>query len=346
MFKQIFGIVLVLVLIIVRATSGFSLQNLTRVTREKRAANVRLLNCYCDDLNKLCQFSDAIDLRITNEECPDKCEKGQAKYCDIGFGMTNEVCGLRKLTTTSLPEGVANLGEYPWHVAILQELKKKLYKVGAGVLITSNHVLTVAHKVSSIPQTSLIIRIGDTSDYGEDICRRFDYRVQFMITHPTFDDNIGDDIALLRLTSSVPLANNPHINFACLPMEVPKAKKRCWVSGWSEEPYRNFGASIYMKEVNVPIVDDNECEARLQTTRLSHNFKLDKKSLICAGGEPGKDSCSGDGGAPLICERANGQWEVVGLVAGGVSCGQPIPGLYVNVRNYVPWIHEQIANTC
>ncbi|XP_044592573.1 phenoloxidase-activating factor 2-like [Cotesia glomerata] len=260
--------------------------------------------------------------------------------------MINQVCGLRKLTTTFLPEGVANLGEYPWHVAILQDNKSNRYKVGAGVLITSNHVLTVAHKVSSIPQASLVIRIGDTSDYGEDICRRFDYRVQFMMIHPKFDGNIVNDIALLSLASAVPLANNPHINFACLPLEVPKVKRRCWVSGWSEEPYNHLGASIYMKEVDVPIVDNNECEARLQTTRLSHNFKLDKKSLICAGGEPGKDSCSGDGGAPLVCERTNGQWEVVGLVAGGVSCGQPIPGLYVNVKNYIPWIHEQIANSC
>ncbi|KAG8035130.1 hypothetical protein G9C98_001620 [Cotesia typhae] len=345
MFKQIIGIVLVyLILIIVKATSGFTLQNLTRVTHEKRVGNLRLLNCYCDNLSKLCKFDDSIDLRIVNEECPDKCPENQAKYCDIGIGMTNEVCGLRKLTTTSLPEGIANLGEYPWLVSIYQENKKS--KIGAGVLITSNHVLTVAHKVSSIPQASLVISIGDTSDYGNDICRQFDYRVQYKMIHPKFDGNIGDDIALLKLATTVPLANNPHINFACLPVEALKAKKRCWVSGWSEEPYYHHKLSISMKEVQVPIVDSNECEARLKTTRLSHNFKLDKNSLICAGGEPGKDSCTGDGGAPLVCERPNGQWEVVGLVAGGVSCGQSIPGLYVNVKNYIPWIYEQISNSC
>lgn len=39
---------------------------------------------------------------------------------------------------------------------------------------------------------------------------------------------------------------------------------------------------------------------------------------MCAGGEPGKDACTGDGGAPLMCEVA-GQHYITGLVAWGIS---------------------------
>lgn len=46
-----------------------------------------------------------------------------------------------------------------------------------------------------------------------------------------------------------------------------------------------------MKEVNVPIVDQRECERLLRATRLGANFMLDKSSFICAGGEKGKDAC-------------------------------------------------------
>lgn len=80
----------------------------------------------------------------------------------------------------------------------------------------------------------------------------------------------------------------------------------------------------------------------MRQTRLGGRFILDR-SFICAGGEPGKDACEGDGGSPLICE-VNGIWKVAGLVSWGIGCGQPgIPGVYVNVANFRPWI-DSIVN--
>lgn len=39
----------------------------------------------------------------------------------------------------------------------------------------------------------------------------------------------------------------------------------------------------------------------------------------------------------------NGQktWNVVGLVAWGIGCAQSsIPGVYINIHNYLKWINE------
>lgn len=60
---------------------------------------------------------------------------------------------------------------------------------------------------------------------------------------------------------------------------------------------------------------------------------------MCAGGETGKDACTGDGGAPLVC-FVRGQWYVAGIVAWGVNCAQNIPGVYMNVTSYIPWIQN------
>lgn len=48
----------------------------------------------------------------------------------------------------------------------------------------------------------------------------------------------------------------------------------------------------------------------------------------------------GDGGAGLVCQ-ANSMWYVVGLVAWGIGCGSVnVPGVYINVTNYISWIQS------
>lgn len=50
----------------------------------------------------------------------------------------------------------------------------------------------------------------------------------------------------------------------------------------------------------------------------------------------------GDGGSPLVCQLAN-RWFVAGLVSWGIGCGNGnIPGVYVNVANFQPWIQQTI----
>lgn len=60
-------------------------------------------------------------------------------------------------------------------------------------------------------------------------------------------------------------------------------------SGWGKNDFANTGAyQAIMKEVDVPIVDTNNCQTQLRTTRLGSSFVLDSTSFMCAGGEAGK----------------------------------------------------------
>ena len=46
----------------------------------------------------------------------------------------------------------------------------------------------------------------------------------------------------------------------------------------------------------------------------------------------------------LRCFFISGLWHVVGLVSWGIGCAQPeVPGVYVNVFNYLDFITEQSA---
>lgn len=62
-----------------------------------------------------------------------------------------------------------------------------------------------------------------------------------------------------------------------------------------------------LRKVELPIVDRTDCQTRLRSTKLGQYFQL-HGSFICAGGEMNRDTCRGDGGGPLICQAATGQF--------------------------------------
>ena len=63
------------------------------------------------------------------------------------------------------------------------------------------------------------------------------------------------------------------------------------MSGWGKDAFGGGGAyQQVLKEVDVPVLLDFDCERKLKRTRLGLDFVL-HPSFVCAGGEEGKDSC-------------------------------------------------------
>jgi len=70
------------------------------------------------------------------------------------------------------------------------------------------------------------------------------------------------------------------------------------------------------------------------------------QSFTCAGGESGKDTCTGDGGSPLVCPdpKNPGRYYQAGLVAWGIGCGDKnVPGVYTDVSQFKQWVDEEMA---
>lgn len=123
-----------------------------------------------------------------------------------------------------------------------------------------------------------------------------------------------------------------------------KINSRCWVAGWGKNDFNAGAFQAIQKEVDVPVKSPAECQSSLAATRLGPSFVFDSASFLCAGGEVGKDACTGDGGSPLICELS-GRWFVAGMVAWGIGCGASgVPGVYVNTATYVPWILSTMSS--
>ena len=199
-----------------------------------------------------------------------------------------------------------------------------------------------------LENSNLIVRLGEWSfaSTSEEFPHQ-DIRVVRRSIHPNYSGNPyhHNNIALLFLERPADLQLN--VNIICLPNEHEVFDHmKCVSTGWGKKAFgRQQKYSEIMKKVTLPLKDHRQCEAALRSTnKLGNNFFL-HDSYLCAGGD-GQDTCEGDGGSPLVCQRMDGSrtYVQVGIVAWGIGCNTPgLPAAYTDVRKMMPWIRSEIA---
>lgn len=240
-------------------------------------------------------------------------------------------------------EGETYFGEFPWQVAILKKDGLDSVYVCGGTLFNGQFVITAAHCVEQYDRYSLTVRMGEWDVNNEnEFYQHVESDISALYIHPEYQKiNLFNDIAVLRLSTPPNLANNPHIGSICLPDRMINFDgQRCWASGWGKDAFGQTGNfQNVLKKVSLPVIGNALCERQLRRTKLGYSFHL-HDGFLCAGGERGKDACKGDGGGPLVCHHGNG-FHLAGVVSWGVGCGQPdVPGVYVKVSEYLPWIES------
>ncbi|KAJ8684384.1 hypothetical protein QAD02_020176, partial [Eretmocerus hayati] len=268
---------------------------------------------------------------------------------------TSRGCGYRNpngisFRITGNKDNEANFAEFPWMVAVFrsQSLSGKLemvYQCG-GSLIHRRVVLTAAHCVADKVASDIYIRAGewDTKTQNEPLPHQ-DRRVAAIETHPSYKPrSLLNDFALLILDTPVDLADN--IEIACLPKSNEGIESNnCFATGWGRDKFGDRGSyQVILKAVELPTVAHQTCQTQLRETRLGKRFEL-HNSFMCAGGKAGKDTCTGDGGSPLVCPLPSDQnrYVQVGIVAWGIGCAQEnVPGVYADVSKARDWIDARM----
>lgn len=96
-------------------------------------------------------------------------------------------------------------------------------------------------------------------------------------------------------------------------------------------------------KLRIPSLPIQRCQERFETVRPG--ITLSDELQFCAGGERGRDSCTGDSGGPVVKvhvdQRAGSvNWLCMGVISFGPDpCGmQGVPGVYTKVSAHINWI--------
>lgn len=203
-----------------------------------------------------------------------------------------------------------------------------------GSVIAANWVVTAAHcMIGRSPREIRVVQGAlDLTDRTNPV------RTVKKIFVADYDKSTKvNDIAILQLNDDVVpgarLDTHP-IKSVDLPSGDDDATgKNCTVSGWG-----HFSASAgtgpkVLYETQVLVASQKGCEKMLA------GLPFDRRAMICAGGKD-RDACQGDSGGPLVC---NHDGKLYGIVSWGVGCAtEGIPGVYTEVKKYVPWIMKII----
>jgi len=180
----------------------------------------------------------------------------------------------------------------------------------------------------------LIGRVFDNNNL-----RIWEKDVERIVTHPTYNVSglYTDDIALVRLSSPVPMSNRFRlIQNVSLPSRdddsFPETGQMCITKGWGCTAQGGH-ASSHAREIRLPIYPKSRCQAHYGLNTMNHR--------ICAGyRNQGVGVCKGDSGSPLVCQRG-GNYVLAGIVS-FTSRNNPesFPGVFTEVKHYLPWIES------
>ncbi|XP_050957963.1 chymotrypsin-like elastase family member 2A [Labeo rohita] len=238
-----------------------------------------------------------------------------------------DVCGQASLCDRIVGGVNVTTGAWPWQVSIHVGFGHNC----GGTLITKDWVLSAARCFQNFHFFKAVMYFGRLSQSGTNPYETSRTASQ-IIKHPLFDyPNPDNDIALVKLSSSVTFSD--YIRPVCLAAagSVFAAGTESWVTGWGvlhpEGPPSNI-----LQEVMIPIVSNSECANVYEgVTSITSN-------MICAGQE-GRSICPGDSGGPML-SRKGSLWIQSGImsVSRNLCNDLKYPSGFTRVSQYQDWI--------
>ncbi|XP_037955612.1 trypsin alpha-like [Teleopsis dalmanni] len=212
-----------------------------------------------------------------------------------------------------------SISSYPWQISLQRSGSHSC----GGSIYNAKIIVTAAHCLQNVAASSLQIRAGSTYWNSGGVV----VKVAAFKNHEGYNPStMINDIAVIRLSSSLPLGTN--IKAISLATYDPVNGASAVVSGWGTLSYGSSSIPATLQYVNVNIVSRTQCASS------SYGYGSSVKATMICAAASGKDACQGDSGGPLVSGGA-----LVGVVSWGYGCAYAsYPGVYSNVAELRTWV--------
>nr|XP_034831397.1 trypsin, alkaline B-like [Maniola hyperantus] len=141
---------------------------------------------------------------------------------------------------------------------------------------------------------------------------------------------MDNDIGLLRVTSAFQFGTGVRAAAIIGQNAVVPDNVLVWAIGWGWTSAGGNNPSEQLRHVQIRTVPVPRCQSAYPGFRIT-------AGMICAAWDsPGRGSCQGDSGSPLIHNNV-----IIGATSFGMHCANPqFPTVYARVAHFTNWIRN------
>uniref|UniRef100_A0A182PLT1 Peptidase S1 domain-containing protein n=1 Tax=Anopheles epiroticus TaxID=199890 RepID=A0A182PLT1_9DIPT len=188
-----------------------------------------------------------------------------------------------------------------------------------------------------------VVRLGDINLYDDsDDMYAQQLKIVEIIRHPEHRfSSRYHDLALLRLERNVVLHDTVAPGCLWNDDEIPFPSMEA--TGWGTTGFGQGKTPILLK-VALSVVPQSECDK--QYRKGDRGLRQGLQDYHLCAGDIKMDTCPGDSGGPLqmkLLANAKITPFIIAVTSFGGVCGQSIPGVYMKVSSYIPWIRAELA---